>query len=210
MRINKTIATLIFADLLLYSGWGLFSPIFAIFVTDQIKNGSLEMVGFIVATYWLVKSIIQPFLANFLDIKKGEEDDFFSLILGMTLASFVPLGYFFATNLFHVFFLEAIRGVAMACVVPSWYGIFTRHINKDWYAFSWSVHSTALGVMLGFSAAFGGIIAVLLGFRVLFIVVSLLGFSGVLTLLYVRKRILSDEFQNSSFFSSKDFENKDS
>ena len=191
MRLNKTIITLIFADLLLYSGWGFIAPIYAIFVTDQIRGGSLEMVGFVVAVYWITKSMIQPFLASSLDIKKGEKDDFYVLIFGMTIASLIPLAYFFATSLSHIFILEIGRGMAMACVVPSWFGIFTRHINKDWYAFSWSVHSTAIGLAIGFSAAFGSIIASLLGFKALFIIVSFFGFCGTLMLFYVRKKLLS-------------------
>ncbi len=200
MRLNKVAITLISVDLFFYGGWGLISPIYAIFVTDQIEGGSLEMVGFAVATFWLVKSFLQPFLANSLDIKKGEEDDFLFLIFGMTIASLVPLGYFFANRLFHIFILETTRGIAMACVVPSWYGIFTRNINKDWYAFTWSIQSTTWGFIMGFSAAFGGIIAVILGFKSLFILVSFLGFCGVFMLFHVRKKIFSDEFKSSSFF----------
>lgn len=206
MRLNKTIISLISADLFLYGGWGLISPIYAIYVTGQINNGTMEMVGFIVATFWLVKSFLQPFLANFLDLKKGEEDDFAFLIFGTIVASIVPLGYFFVANLFQIFLLEAVRGVAMACIVPSWYGIFTRHINKDWYAFSWSAHSTALGISTGFSAAFGSIIASILGFRSLFIFVSFITFLCVFMLLYIRKKILSEKISKSALLSPDDFQ----
>ncbi len=205
MRLNKNIITLISADLFLYSGWGLFSPIYAIFVTDQIRGGGVEIVGFAVGTFWIVKSIFQPFLANFLDIKKGERDDFAFLIFGTMLASIVPLGYFFATRVIDLFILEAIRGIAMACVVPAWFGIFTRHINKDWYAFTWSVQSTALGMATGFSALFGGIIASFLGFRLLFIFVSFLGFCGAFMLFYVREKIISADPSDETLLSPEDF-----
>ena len=58
--INKVIKTLILSDFFLQSGWGLIGPIFAIFITQQIEKGTLAAVGFIAATYWLVKSIFQP------------------------------------------------------------------------------------------------------------------------------------------------------
>lgn len=194
---NKIIKTLIFSDFLLHSGWGLIGPIFAIFITQQIE-GNVATVGFVAATYWFVKSVTQPFIAHFLDVKKGEKDDFKFLVWGLYLANLVPLGYIFTTQLWHIFLLEAVRGVCMACVVPSWYGIFTRHINKGWEAFSWSIQSTGIGLAAAFAAAFGGILAAFLGFKAVFILVSLFGLTSSSLLLLIRDQL----------FDEKDFEPK--
>lgn len=189
--LNKVIRVLITSDFLLQSGWGLIGPIFAIFLTKQIQGGSLEMVGFIAATYWIIKSITQPFIAHFLDITKGERDDFNFLISGMFLANLIPLGYIFSTQIWHIFVLEFIRGLAMACVVPTWSAIFTRHIDKGWEAFSWSIESTSIGFAAGFAAAFGGMIASVLGFKTLFVLVSVFGLISSSTLLLIRHQIFS-------------------
>jgi MFS family permease len=195
-RINKIAVTFIFADFFLHTGWGLVGPIFAIFLTENIAGGSLGTVGFVAATYWFVKSVCQPFIANLFDLKKGETDDFNFLIMGLIVANLVPLGYFFSNQIHHIFLLEAIRGIAMAFVVPAWLGIFSRHIKKDWYAFTWSIQSTVVGLSVAFSAAFGGVIASLLGFRVIFILVSIFGLISAISLSFMRKKIL---FNNSSF-----------
>ena len=187
--LNKVIRGLILSDFLLQSGWGLIGPIFAIFITQQIQGGSLVSVGFIAATYWFIKSIAQPFIAHFLDVKKGERDDFKFLIYGLFLANLVPLGYIFATQLWHVFLLEIIRGLCMACVIPGWAGIFTRHIDKGWEAFSWSIESTGIGFAAAFSAAFGGILVTFLGFKAVFILVSFFGLGSCLLLLLIRNQI---------------------
>ena len=187
--LNKVIRGLILSDFLLQSGWGLIGPIFAIFITQQIQGGSLVSVGFIAATYWFIKSIAQPFIAHFLDVKKGEGDDFKFLIYGLFLANLVPLGYIFATQLWHVFLLEIIRGLCMACVIPGWAGIFTRHIDKGWEAFSWSIESTGIGLAFAFSAAFGGILVTFLGFKAVFILVSFFGLGSCLLLLLIRNQI---------------------
>ncbi len=188
-RLNKVIINLITADFFLHSGWGLIAPIFAIFITQQIEGGTIEVVAFATATYWIVKSSIQPFLANVLDVVKGEKDDFKFLVLGMYTVALVPFGYFLATQVWHIFVLEMIRGIAMACVVPAWYGIFTRHINKGWEAFSWSVQSTGLGFAAGFAAAFGGIIASSMGFGTVFIMVGTLKFVSATMLLSVYNKL---------------------
>ena len=193
--INKTIRTLIFSDLLLYSGWGLIGPTFAIFLTQQIRGGNLTTVGFAAAVFWLIKSILQPFIAHHFDIKKGEEDDFNALVRGFYVANLIPLGYFFSSQIWHIFLLEFIRGIAMAYVVPSWMAIFTRHINKGWEAFSWSVHSTAIGFSIGLAAAFGGIIATFLGFKIVFILITGFGLISTTLLFLIKKDLLpSDRF----------------
>jgi MFS family permease len=188
--INKVIRTLIISDFLLQSGWGLIGPIFAIFLTKQIQGGTVAMVGFIAATYWITKSIVQPFIAHFMDIRKGERDDFNFLVKGMYIANLIPLGYVFSTQPWHIFTLEFIRGLAMACVIPSWSAIFTRHIDKDWEAFSWSIESTAIGFAAAFAAAFGGVLATILGFRTVFVLVSMFGLISSSVLLLIRHQIL--------------------
>ena len=196
--INKVIKTLIFSDFLFHNGWGLIGPIFAIFITQQVQGGSLASVGLIAATYWLVKSISQPFIAHFLDITKGEKDDFKFLMAGMIVANLVPLGYIFTTQLWHIFLLEIIRGIAMACVIPTWLGIFTRHIDRGWETFSWSIQSTSMGFAAAFAAAFGGIIATFLGFKVVFFLVSLFGLSSAFCLLMIKKQLFEKDHIKAS------------
>jgi len=187
--INRVIRILITSDFLLQSGWGLIGPIFAIFLTRQIQGGNLAMVGFVAATYWVAKSIVQPFIAHFMDTAKGERDDFNLLVKGMYIANLIPLGYIFSTQPWHIFTLELIRGLAMACVVPSWSAIFTRHIDRGWEAFSWSIESTAIGFAAGFAAAFGGVIAGILGFKSLFVLVTIFGLISSSSLLLIRHQI---------------------
>ena len=193
ININKVIRVLITSDFLLQSGWGLIGPIFAIFLTKQIQGGSLEMVGFIAATYWITKSVIQPFIANYLDKNHGEKDDFVFLIGGMYIANLIPLGYIFSTLPWHIFSLEFVRGLAMACVVPTWAGVFTRHIDKGREAFSWSLESTGLGFAAGLAGAFGGILASILGFKIVFILVTIFGLISSSVLLLIRHQVFSKD-----------------
>ena len=107
----------------------------------------------------------------------------------MYLANLIPLGYAFSTQPWHIFTLEFIHGLAMACVVPSWAGIFTRHIDKGWEAFSWSIESTGIGFATGFAGAFGGILAGILGFKAVFVMVSIFGLISSSVLLLIRHQI---------------------
>jgi len=204
--VNKVVKTLILADFFLQAGWGLIGPIFAVFIIKNIRGGSLAMIGFVAATYWIAKSISQPFIAYFFDLKKGEKDDFKFLIVGMYVANLIPLGYLFSSQIWQIFLLEFIRGLAMACVIPTWSGIFTRHIDKGWEAFSWSIESTAIGFAFGFAAAFGGVMATILGFKTVFILVSTFGLTASSVLLLIRNQIFpKDHFASKLPPSEKPF-----
>ena len=77
----------------------------------------------------------------------------------------------------------------MAFVVPSWSAIFTRHVDKGWEAFSWSLESTGIGFAAGFAAAFGGILTAILGFKAVFLLVSIFGLSASSVLLLIRHQL---------------------
>ena len=188
-KINKVIKVLIGSDFLLQSGWGLIGPIFAIFLTGQIKGGNLAVIGYATAVYWVVKSIAQPFIAHYLDRNHGEKDDFIFLVIGMYAANLVPLGYIFSFLPWHIYVLEFIRALAMACVVPTWYAIFTRHIDKGKEAFSWSMESAGIGFAAGFAGAIGAWLAGLFGFKIVFVLVALFGFLSSSALLFIRNLI---------------------
>ena len=171
---NKLIVKIIIVSFFVHAGWGLIAPIFALFITGHIKGGSVELVGLAVGIHWIVKSAVQPFLAYKMDVVKGEHDDMVFLLNGTFLITMVPLMYLFAWDAWHIILLEGIRGVGLAMVIPTLSGIFTRHVDRDWESYAWSLQSTGVGFAAGFFAIFGGVIAALLGYNVVFILVSLI------------------------------------
>jgi predicted MFS family arabinose efflux permease len=189
MNLNRVVKILIASDFLLQSGWGLIGSIFAIFLIQDIEGGTIAMVGFISTVYWISKSILQPFIAKYLDRDHSEKNDFLFLVIGMYVANLVPLGYIFSTQPWHIYILELIRGIAMACVIPTWSAIFTRHIDKGREAFSWSMESTSIGFATGLAAYLGSLIATFLGFKFVFVLVSLFGVLSSSALLLIRNNI---------------------
>lgn len=193
LKINKVIRTLIVSDFLLQIGWGFVGPIFAVFLTRDIQGGDLKMVGLVASAYWVTKSLVQPFLANYLDKNHGEKDDFAFLVFGMYVSSLIPFGYIFSTQPWHIFVLESLRGLAMACVVPTWYGLFTRHVDKGREAFSWSIESTGIGIAAAFSGAAGGIIASKFGFDAVFLLLGSFGLMSSSFLLYIKPHLFDKD-----------------
>lgn len=188
--INKVVKVLIFYDLILFFGWGLTAPILAIFIVESIKGGDIRVAGIAVGIYWLLKSLLQIPIGSYLDKNHGEKDDYYFLIGGTLLASFVPLGFIFATLPWHIYFLQSIHALAMAAATPAWGGIFTRHIEGGKEAQSWALDSSALGIGVGIAGIVGGITAKIFGFVPLFISVGILGIISALLCLLIRKELL--------------------
>jgi MFS family permease len=188
--INKVIKCLIFSDLVLLFGWGLISPILAIFIVQKIKDGDVKVAGTAIGLYWLVKSLIQIPIAHYLDKRRGEKDDYYAMILGIFIASLVPLGYIFASLSWHIYFLQLIYAFGMALNIPAWGGIFVRHVDKGKEALSWGLESSAIGIGAGIAGILGGTIAKFFGFIPLFILVFVFGIVSIILLLLIFKDLI--------------------
>ena len=120
LRVNRVVGYFIVADLILFSGWGLVSPIFSIFVVDRIADATLVNVGIGAAAYWIIKSFVQLPLGQFLDRKKNERLSLYVLLSGLLLTSFSAFAFIFITATWHLYLIQLLHGLGMAFYVISW------------------------------------------------------------------------------------------
>jgi MFS family permease len=191
--INKIIKVLITSDFFLNLGWGLLSPVFAIFILEKITTGgplgAAKIAGFAALSYWITKSFLEIPIGHFLDKRHGEKDDFWFMIVGTFITALVPIGYLFSSMPWHIYFFQIIHAIGMAMTLPSWLAIFTRHIDKGREAFEWSMETTSIGAGAGIAGGLGGIMAGIFGFNVLFIFVSALTVISTILLLLVKNDV---------------------
>lgn len=185
-QINKTIRLLIFSDFFLFFSVGLLSPIFAVFILQNIEN-KLEVIGFGVACYWITRVIMVIPLSRLMDKIKGELDEYSFMVLGTFLMSIIPLFYIISSAPWHIYVLQILSGLAGSMAVPAWRIIFTNHIDKRIIGFEWSLEDVGVGIATASSAAIGAIIADKFGFNVLFGLISIFGIISVVILAAVRK-----------------------
>lgn len=190
---NKIIKILITSDFILNLGWGLVSPILAIFIVENITSrGPLEaakIAGFASLFYWITKSILQVPIGHYLDKKHGEKDDFWFMVIGTFLAAFVPIGYLFSSVPWHIYLLQILHATGMSMAFPSWLAIFTRHIDKGREAFEWSMESTFLSAGAGIAGGLGGVLVGIFGFNIIFILVSILNIISAVLLIFIKKDV---------------------
>jgi MFS family permease len=177
------------SDVVIGSGFGLVAPIFAIFITDNIPNGSLAVVGIAQTIYLITKSLGQIPVARIIDKIKGELDDYWVMFIGTIFISLVPIAYLFVGSVFSLYVVQFVYGLALAATYPTWMAIFTRHIDKHKEGFEWGVYLTLTDLSGALTAGLGGWLAEKYGFEPLFVLVAILSLLGSFTLLYVYKEM---------------------
>lgn len=199
-QVNHVILIIIMAEFIMTTASGLINPVFSLFLVDDI-GAAVTVVGFSVAIYWVVKSVLQLPVARYLDRNHGEIDDFYSMIAGLFLTTTAVFLFYFAHKVWHVYALQFFIAVGDAFIVPPFYAIFTRHLDKDQEAFEWSLRSSfSLGAGSAFGGALSGILASAVGIRPVFLVNGTLMFIGMVILLFLRPYIKPRAPQNLAQF----------
>lgn len=178
--VNKFIWVLTWSAFLITFGFGLITPIFAVFLTQQIQGGSLVVVGLAEMIYLVTKSTFQIPVSLIIDKTPGEKIDFYCMFFGGILITLVPFLYLFVWLPWQVYLLQFIYGLGAALDWPAWMGLFTRHIDKNKESFEWSMEMTVEDAGMAGAAVIGGFLADRFGFRPVFL---LMGIFSLLTFL---------------------------
>lgn len=189
LRPNKVIKYLILSDFAFWTGWGLLTPVFAIFIVSRIEGGSVFVVGMASAVFWIARSLFRVPIGVLLDILPTEKDDYLALVAGFFIASLVPFGYIVVKTPLQLYLLQAVHGFALALSYAGWTGIFTRHIDRGKESTEWGLNATFIGLGTGVAGAVGGWAVTRFGFSPVFIMVGVLSLIGAVTLFGLRNEI---------------------
>lgn len=188
-EINRVIKVLIVSDFLIWSSNQLFAPIFALFVTSNLYNGNIEVVGFSAGIYLFTKSIFEIPVGIFIDKNKGELDDLYTAFIGTLLSGIIIFLFNYINTVSQLYILQGVLGLSAAIAFPGWYSIFTRHIDKNKEALEWSLYDVLLAIGMAFASALGGMMAQRFGFSIIFTISALTTISGAFLLLLIKKKL---------------------
>jgi MFS family permease len=187
LDINKVIKILVASDFVLYFALGLLTPIYAIFVTEQIEGGTLAVVGMATTMYWVARLLTTVPLSKLMDKTDGEKDEFYFMIIGTLLTALIFITYTFASKVWHVYALQFTFGVINSMIVPAWRIVFTNHIDRDKTGYYWSVEDIGIGLSVAASAYIGALVAEKFGFNVVLYSVAGLSVISAIVLTFLRK-----------------------
>ena len=208
MKVNKIIKYLILSDLFFWTGWGLFSPIFAIFIVQKIQGGSAFVAGAASGIYWILKAFLRIPFGVFLDRLPSERDDYFFLVFGLFIASLTPFAFIFAKYPWHIYLIQVFQAIGISMSLSGWQAIFTRHIDKGKEATEWGIDATSVSLGMGISGFLGGWAVMHFGFVPVFGGVGILGLIGVIILFGLRNEI-KGVFDHGFRFSLRDIFKRD-
>ncbi len=190
IKVGRVVKYFVLCDLFLLLGWGFIDPVFSVFIVDRIAGATLITVGAAAAVYWILKSVIQIPIANYLDRHAGEKDDFVALVGGLLLAGLSGFAFSWVSTTWQLYLVQIVHAVAFALYVPSWSGIFSRHLDRERISFDWSLDSTAAGIAAGVSGLLSGIIASVWGYIAVFILCGILSLAAAFMLMIVPDLII--------------------
>lgn len=182
IKVSRFIKFFVLSDFILMSGWGLVNPIFSIFIINNIAGATLLTVGITSSIYWLVKSLIQIPIANFLDKTDGDRDDFYVLLTALILAGISAFSFPFIYKVWHLYLLQVVHAIAFGLYVPSWSSLFSHHLDSKHHALDWALSSTSMGIAVGLTGVIGGAIANSVGFAPVFIAAAILSFGAAVVI----------------------------
>ena len=183
---NRTVKLLMISDIFVISGFGLITPIMAVFINDKIIGGTVFTAGIASAVFMVTKGIIQLPFSSYVD-SHNDKDGLKWLITGTILIACVPFLYIFSKTIFHIYFAEFIFGVGSGLAYPTWLGVWSRNLDGQKESFQWSLYSTFVAIGMAISAALGAGIAEFLGFKFTFVFVGLMTMIGCAIVFYLRK-----------------------
>ncbi len=183
---NKVIRTMVFSEVLVMSAFGLTAPIFAIYITGDIKGADVQTAALATTIYLMTRSLGQVPIGMLIDRMRGERDDLIAMIVGTLLSGFVPLMYMYADLPWHVYAIQFFYGLSAAIIFPAWMAIFTRHIDARHEGMEWGAYRSFVDLGTALAAFAGGFIAVKYGFDAVFMIVSAMTFAAALHLLSLR------------------------
>lgn len=186
-KISATIRFLILSDFFLFFAVGLLTPIFAVFILENIEN-KIEVIGYAMSCYWLTRVIMVVPLSRLMDKIRGEIDEYSFMIIGTFLISIIPLFYIISSVSWHIYVLQIMNGIAYSMAVPAWRILFTNHIDKKIVGLEWSLEDVGVGIATASSATIGAFIASKLGFKVLFGIISFFGLIATIILIVLSKK----------------------
>lgn len=184
LGINKTLRLLIISDIFVFSGFGLISPILAIFINDNLIGGSIFAAGIASMIFLITQAVLQIVFSYGFNPK----DRLWMLKIGTGIIACVPFGYIFATQIYHLYLVQLIYGVGAAFAYPSWSSLFTSHLEKGQRGFQWSVYSSSVGVGSAAAAGIGAWLAEKTSFELVFLLTGFFAVVGLLILFRLEKK----------------------
>ncbi len=197
LKLNKIIKYLVLSDLIFFTGWGLISPIFAIFILDSIIGGTAFVIGLAAGINLITRSILRIPFGMYAD--KSQKISYYMMFYGLFISALVPIGYLYSSMPWHLYILQTVLGAGLAMSTSGWTCLYSRHMDRGKESTEWGIDAVAVGIGPGIAGILGGLALTYFSFNIVFLGVTILGLIGTFALLIIKKDILRKKALLSPF-----------
>ncbi len=187
-KLNKNLRTLIFVNTTLTFTIGLFAPFYAVYVAKI--GGGTALAGVSWALFSVVSGVFILLLSNWeLHIKRRHV----LLAVGYLIRSVVFLSYVFMDNIPQLLITQVLWGIGAAIGTPAFDALYTSSTSKETAIVEWADWEGVSAIATGISALIGGLIIQAIGFKILFLLMSVISAFLGIYLLYQRYKIKNNK-----------------
>jgi len=176
---NRIIEAFIVSETLLWSAWNFVTPIFAIFVVNNVRGGNIQIAASAFSVCLIARVIFEILAGKYLN-NPTDKDKLYLTILGMILMSVAYIGFAFSHTILYLFLFYIIIGIGFGVASPAKFALFTDHIDKNKSTTEWSLYDAITLLGIASATALGGFIASQYGFSFLFLLASIINFLGII------------------------------
>jgi len=179
MKNNPALKTLfIYNSIFVFAG-NLLGPLFAVYVQGFHQN------PLTISSVWAV-FIFFTTLFTFIVYKIGDRiiEKEYLLLAGFFIRFLAWFCYIFAGNLLAIIIIQILLALGEACGSPAFDSLVSQHIDQKFRVSEYSQYKILSNLSIALATVFGGLIVSLFGFKILFLLMSLLAlfcFFAILT-----------------------------
>ena len=182
---DKTLKLLAISDFFILSGFGLISPILAIYISTDL-NGGIFYAGLATAVLLITRSIFQIFFSHTFNPK----DRLWLLRLGTLFIALIPFGYILSQNVWHLLIVQFVYGIGASMAYPAWNSLWTSHVEKGKKGFQWSLYNSSITAGAAVTAFLGAWVAEQTSFTIVFLLTGIFSIIGLLILFKLERKCL--------------------
>ncbi|USN53849.1 MAG: MFS transporter [Candidatus Nomurabacteria bacterium] len=170
---KRGIKVLLISDAWINLALGMIGPIYAIFVEDI--GGDLLDASWAYSVYMITAGVVMFLLGKWEDRAKHKEK---FVVIGYALISLACFMYIFVNSQIMLLFTQAVLGLSLAVLSPSFDAIYSHFVKRKEEASNWGIWEAMSYVVTAIAAIIGGYVADGFGFRTLFIVMFVISLFG--------------------------------
>ena len=184
--INPLIRVFITSDIFLWSAWNFVIPIFAVFVTENVPGGNLEIAATAYSAFLLTRVFFELASGKYME-KADKRTKLLFAVLGIVISSISYVGFAYTKSVFFIYFFYILNGIGLGISTPPKNTLFSSNLDRGKETSEWWMYDASTYISMAVSASVGGIIANQLSFQTLFLISAFLSLFSTLPYIHYLK-----------------------